>query len=370
MSIKHIIIDARIRRASTGRPIARLLDHLQELDTENKYTILTELDDDWTPTNPRFSKIPIGYRQFSFNPFQQMSFSRFLYSLKADLVHFTLTGQQPLFYFGKQITMTHDLTMLRFARAGRLPEWVHQLRIVAYRLLVWSGHRKAAQIATPTKFVKQDVMAHYPFTRGKVTVTNEAGSLPVEGPADAVQGVVKSDKFLLAVGTAFPHKNLESLVDAHKILLKKYPDLKLLFAGKKEYYYGLLDAYIEQNTNTKLVRTLGFVSDAELKWLYENCLAYIFPSLSEGWGLPPLEAMSYGAPVASSNATCMPEVLGDAALYFDPHSPADIAAKISELIENKTLRESLIKKGYLQAKKYSWRRMSEETLAVYNKVLK
>jgi glycosyltransferase involved in cell wall biosynthesis len=111
------------------------------------------------------------------------------------------------------------------------------------------------------------------------------------------------------------------------------------------------------------------VSEGQLRWLYENCAAYVFPSLSEGFGLPGLEAMVHGAPVVSSNATCLPEVYGEAAHYFDPLDVDDIASKIGETLDNEALRSNLIKKGKEQAAKYSWRRTAEQTLEVYEKAL-
>ncbi|MBU2036827.1 glycosyltransferase family 4 protein, partial [Patescibacteria group bacterium] len=109
----------------------------------------------------------------------------------------------------------------------------------------------------------------------------------------------------------------------------------------------------------------GFVPDEELGVLYQNASAYVFPSLCEGFGLPPLEAMARGAPVVSSNATCLPEILGQAAHYFDAASPADMAAKISEVLTGETLRQQLIAQGFEQIKKYSWQRMAEETQKIY-----
>jgi glycosyltransferase involved in cell wall biosynthesis len=111
------------------------------------------------------------------------------------------------------------------------------------------------------------------------------------------------------------------------------------------------------------------VSEGELRWLYEHCAAYVFPSLSEGFGLPGLEAMVHGAPVVSSNATCLPEVYGDAAHYFDPLNVDDIARKITEVLDNQALRNNLIARGHAQAATYSWRRMAEQTLAVYEACL-
>ncbi len=365
---KHIVIDARIRPSSTGRYIDRLIEHLQKIDKVNNYTVLVNEKDAWQPTAGNFKVMRVPFAQFSFSPMADIRFARFLTSLKPDLVHFAMT-QQPLTYRGKVVTTTHDLTMLRFVRAGTTPLPIFWLKRAGYRLIMSGAHRKSAAIIAPTQYVADDIIRLQPFTRRKVTVTLESSEPPLKDTAARPKSVVQNDKFILAVGSAFPHKNLQGLVDAHAILQKKYPDLKLFFAGKKEYHYGLLDSYIEQKANTNNVKTLGFVSDAELKWLYQNCAVYVFPSFSEGFGLPGLEAMVHGAPVASSSATCLPEVYGDAALYFDPHSPTDMANKISTILEDKLVRLRLIKKGYVQAGKFSWRRMAEQTLAIYNSVL-
>ena len=369
MAVKHIVIDARGRESSTGRYVDRLLESLQKLDTNNRYTVLLKPTDKWAAKSKNFSATYCKYKAFSFNPIQQITFSLYLYKLKPDLVHFWMTPQEPIFYFGKRVTTTHDLTMLRFARAGKLPAVLHTIRMVGYRFLMWYSHRLDKQIIAPTNFAKQDIISLHPFVKNKISVTLEAAEPALAEAAVEPKTVVKNVKFLFAVGTAFPHKNLENLILAHKILLQKYPDLHLYLAGKKEYYYQKLDAFIEQNTNTERVHTMGYISDAELKWMYEQANVYVFPSFSEGFGLPALEAMTHGVPVASSNATCLPEVCGSAAHYFDPHSPADMAQKIEDLLTDKKIRLRLIDEGYLQVKKFSWRRMAEETLDIYKKVL-
>ncbi len=368
MSPKHIVIDGRIRRTSTGRYVDRLVEHLQDIDSFNRYTILIQPDDPWRPRAKNFSSMACPFPQFSFNPLHQIKFAQQLKALRADLVHFPM-NQQPLLYRGTVVTTTMDTTMLHFTRAGRTPLPIFWLKMAGYRYLFWASNRRSKQVITITNFVKNELETMYGFMKGKTTTTYCASEPPLQTKAEQPQNVVKNGKFLLAVGTAFPHKNLQSLVDAHKILVKKYPDLRLYFAGKKEYYYGLLDIYIEQNTNADMVKTLGFVNDAELKWLYQNCAAYVFPSLSEGFGLPPLEAMTHGAPAVCSSASCIPEVCGDAAIYFDPHSPADMAEKIEFILADNNLREQQIKKGYEQIKKYSWERMAQETLSVYTKAL-
>lgn len=367
MAAKHIVIDARIRQASTGRPVDKLLGNLQKLDSENKYTVYVAKDDEWQPEAKNFKAVKCRFRNFSLNPFNQLLFSEWLYKLKPDLVHFTLTGQQPLFYLGKQITFTHDLTMFKFARAGRLPKVVHGFRMMCYRLLVWAAHKKAVVTLVPTIYVQDAVNKKYLFTNRKTVVTYEAAEpLP---KAKAQPPVENLEDFIMYTGSAFEHKNLKRLVLAFIKLKEKNPTLKLVLVGRLEYHAKKLKHWAQNQPHAKDFIFTGFVSDAQLRWLYEHAAAYIFPSLSEGFGLPGLEAMVHGCPVVSSNATCLPEVYGDAAEYFDPKDIDEMADAINRVIKNESLRDKLIKDGKNQAAKYSWEKMARETLEVYKQVL-
>ena len=119
----------------------------------------------------------------------------------------------------------------------------------------------------------------------------------------------------------------------------------------------------------KDVHFTGFIPDQQLAWLYNNAQAYAFPSLSEGFGLPGLESMHYNCPLISSNATCLPEVYGDAAHYFDPNKVEDIARAIKEVLGDKNLKKNLIANGKKQIQLYSWKKMAQETLETYKQVL-
>lgn len=368
--MKHIVIDARIRRSSTGKPIDRLLEYLPKLDTTNRYTILLEPGDPWKPKAPNFSTQTCKYKKFSFNLFDQVGFSVYLYRLKPDLVHFGMTPQEPVFYFGKRVTMTHDLTMLRYARAGKLPEWVHKIRMLGYRLLLWWSLRLAKRVVVPTNFVATDIAKHYPFTTDKTIVTHESSEPPIKVDSKKPKIGNLDQPFLFHVGSPFPHKNIDRLVTAFEVLKQKYPDLKLVLAGKREYYFAELEEHIATSKFKADIIVPGFVTDAELKWLYQNAEMYVLPSLSEGFGLPGLEAMAHSCPLASSNATCLPEVYGDAAVYFNPRDINEMTDAIEKVLSNSQLRKELVKKGRAQLKKYSWEKMAKETLTVYDKVLR
>ena len=364
---KHIVIDARTRLSSTGRYIDRLIEHLQIIDTQNRYTILLRPDDTWKPSSKKFKTLVCRYRQFSFNILDQINFAVFLKKLNPDLVHFGMAPQEPLFYGGKRVTTLHDLTMLRFARAGRLPRWLHFIRMTGYRILLRLSLKKAARIIVPTEFVKQDVLKYLPINSRKVITTLEAAEAPLK--ADAVKPGQVSDSFILYVGSAFPHKNLERFVQAFNIVQEKHPELHLILVGKKELYYKQLERFAKNSINGAHITFTGFIEEESLKWLYEHAQAYVFPSLSEGFGLPGLEAMVHGCPVVSSNATCLPEVYGDAAHYFDPLDVQDMETKINEVLNDESLRSQLIANGYQQIKKYSWSRMAQQTLSIYTEVL-
>jgi len=365
---KHIVIDARIRRSSTGRYVDRLLEHLQDVDSFHRYTVLVRPDDDWQPRGANFSAVACKYPQFSVNPLHQFGFSSQLNRLKPDLVHFTMT-QQPLTYFGEIVTTTHDLTMFRFVRRGKTSKAAFAAKMGLYRFLFKWSHMKSDKIIVPTKYVAADLVAYQPSTKHKIAVTYEASEPPLKAAGKKPAAINADDQFIMYLGNGFPHKNLLKLVEAFDILHSKRPNLKLVFVGKKDIHYEELEALAATHPSAKNIIITGFLPDEEAKWLYEHCQAYVFPSLSEGFGLPALEAMTNGAPVVSSDATCLPEVYGNAAHYFNPHNPKDIAQKVGQVLDDTELRTTLVKNGYERLKKYSWHTMAEETLIVYKEVL-
>jgi glycosyltransferase involved in cell wall biosynthesis len=175
--------------------------------------------------------------------------------------------------------------------------------------------------------------------------------------------------FIMYVGQQPDYKNIRRLMDAHQQLLDDNPELGLILVGRMNPDTVANQRYAESR-GYKNIHFTGFIPDEQRDWLFTQAKAYVFPSLMEGFGLPPLEAMSYGTPVISSNASCMPEVLGEAAEYFNPTNIDEMAQTIRKVLDDETLRENMIKRGYAQVGKYSWKRMAEETHAVYMDVLK
>jgi glycosyltransferase involved in cell wall biosynthesis len=360
----HIVIDARIINSSTGTYVERLLHYLQKIDTENRYTILvpTKDLDFFKPMAKNFSVKAADFPNYSFA--EQTSFKKFLDRLNADLVHFCMP-QQPLGYKGKKVTTIHDLILLQTYNSDK--NWLifHAKQLVGrylFKRIAQTNHH----IIVPTNFVKNEYVHYSGVAPEKVTVTYEAADVSID-KLEPYKHPFK--QFIMYVGQQSDYKNIRRLGDAHQKLLAKYPDLGLILVGKKNASALQNEAYFTSKGYKNILFT-DFIPDSQRDWLYTHTSAYVFPSLMEGFGLPGLEAMGYGAPVASSNATCLPEVYGNAAHYFDPLNTADIARAINDILVNEKLQKELVKKGYQQIKKYSWRRMAQQTYQIYMNALK
>lgn len=360
-----IVIDARELRTSTGRYIERLLHYLQQLDTKHSFIVLLKPKDmdGWNPTSRRFTKVACPYKEFSFWG-EQIGLWKQLHGLKPDLVHFGMV-QQPLLYRGKVVTTFHDLTTARFRNPAK--NWlVFTFKRWVYKWVNKFAAFKSRAIITPTEFTKDDVAKFTRTNSRKFTVTYEAADRIKEDP-EPIEELVGS-RFMFYVGRPQPHKNLNRLIEAFAVAKQTHPDLKLVLVGKTDALYKRLQRRARAKHIPDVLFT-GFVSEGQLRWLYKHAAVYAFPSLSEGFGLPGLEAMAHGCPVVSSNATCLPEVYGDAAEYFDPRDTWDMARAITDVVGDEKLRSELITKGRTQAAKYSWERMAKQTLAVYEEVL-
>lgn len=365
----HIAIDARIINSSTGRYVERLLHYLEKIDTTNRYTVLVR-DKDlnyWTPANDNFQVAVAEFDNYSFN--EQVGFKKFLDNLKPDLVHFCMP-QQPILYTGKSVTTIHDLTLLNTYNSDK--NWlVFTFKQTVGRLVFKRVAKKSHTVITGTNYVKQTIIDYTGVPEDKVVVTLEAADKPAVEPQPYEPMTGK--QYIMYVGSQSDYKNIRRLIEAHQSLLAKHPDLHLVLVGKTTGINGKPAGrnkeWSEQNGHKNVTFT-GFVPDPQLAWLYSNTAAYVFPSLMEGFGLPGLEAMLYDAPVVSSNATCLPEVYGDAAAYFNPYSVDDMAATIERVISDADLRKKLVKAGSKQVKKYSWKRMAEQTHQVYMDALK
>ncbi len=361
--MKTIVIDGRKIQSSTGRYIEELISHLDDIDRDHRYILVVypEEMNHYQPKHDNVSVVATDFRHYTFG--EQIGFNHFLRSLKPDLVHFYMP-QQPLLYTRPSITTVHDLNLVRVTANDMNPvELVIKRTIFQHFLKIVA--RRSKHIITPTQYTKDDLVQYASISPNKVTVTYE-GVIKL-GEYEPVPKY-KDKKFLVYLGRAEPYKNNRRMIEAHQRLLTLYPDLRLVIIGAIDELRQADMQWVRDN-KYKNVDFAGFLSDEQAAWLYQHCQAFVQPSMMEGFGLPVLEAMAQGAPIVCSNATCCPEVYGDAAHYFDPTSVDDIERAINDVLVDEKLRKKLIEHGARQIKKYSWLRMAEQTLQIYKRLL-
>lgn len=334
----RIGIDCRmINESGVGRYIKNLTENLNKIDTKNKY-ILFSPDIKWYSIK------------------EQIKLPKLLEDLNVDLMHFPHFNV-PIFYSGKFVVTIHDLIHQHFnmQRATTHGSLIYKIKQIGYRKIFQHAIKKSQKILVPSNFVKNQLIKYWQVESNKIVVTYEA----VDDNFLKIRPKKLSMDYIFYVGNAHPHKNVEGLIKA--FLKLKTGKLKLVLVGHDHYFWQR----IKQEFKDKDIIYKGYVSDEELVTLYKNARCFVMPSFEEGFGIPLLEAMALSCPVVSSNAGSLPEVGGDAALYFDPSNMTDMTNKIKQVINNENLRQDLIKKGLKRYKLFSWQKLAEQTLEVY-----
>lgn len=359
----HIALDVRFINSGTGTYAVKMLEYLQQIDSVNRYTVIVpEKDlDYWRPTADNFTLLGVDIPMYSLR--EQFAYKHILDNLNADLVHFVMP-QQPLLYRGKKLTTIMDMTLLKTYNSDK--NWLiyHIKQLVGK--FVWKRIAHTSDYLTAISAnTKREYQEFTGVSDDKISVIYPAAEVLVGNltPYD-----VPFRRFIVYVGQQPDYKNIRRLGEAHQKLLDKHPDLGLVLVGRMNADTQANKEYFEAQ-QYKNIHFTGFIPDTQRDWLYTQAAAYVFPSLMEGFGLPPLEAMAYGTPVVSSNASCMPEILGEAAEYFDPLDTDAMAAAIERVLSDDKLRATLIKRGHQQVAKYSWRELAEQTHQLYMRLL-
>ena len=272
------------------------------------------------------------------------NFLRFLWANKICMgscpgIIFNTSQMEGCLFGEKQIIAVHDCIPLIF------PQY-HKKQYLYFRFYLPLVLKRAVKIITFSNFTKNNLIENYKISENKISVIYHG----VESTPLQVQSTPDKEPYLLSVGRPSPTKNFEGLIKALEILITQYKlDIKLVLTCNK--------SDINFPTKNELVNNIhfvGYVSDEELKSLFKNALLFVWPSLYEGFGFPPLEAMLAGCPTAISKTSCLPEIYKDASVYFNPENPEEIAQAINQVLLNKQLRTSLIQKGFKRAQQYTW----------------
>lgn len=357
-----ILIDARVisnKMHGIARYSYNLIENMAEIDTENKYILLSGY--------PELQVFSSRYKNFKFikcnTPLysiqEQLIIPPILKREKADLYH-SPTFSAPIYQPCKVILTVHDMIHLISGKS------IHKLY---YKNIVKRAMMKAAAVITVSENSKSDIVKWIGIPEKKVYVTYNGIEERFKPSSDKTlpdkikKGYDISDRYILFVGNQKPHKNVEGILKAFKTAIER-GDIQhyLILAGVKRDFVkaegGLADKVI----------CIDIHSDDDLIKLYQSADLFLAPSLYEGFGLPLLEAMACGIPVITSNRASIPEVVGDAAIMVNPEDIDEIANAVCRVLKDENLKSDLIRKGLKRAKMFSWRKMAEETLELYKRV--
>lgn len=378
----RIGIDARLyglEHAGLGRYVMRLVEDVLKLDKKNDYVLfLSSTHVDQFKNKKRVKVVETNIPIYSLA--EQTVLPFIFMREKLDLLHVPHFNA-PLIYQGKLILTIHDLIKhdSKGPETTTRNQGLYLFKRFGYLALTNLIVRRANHILVPSSFVKEEHVAkRLHVSPEKITVTYEAAAgtiseiaLTKDEKINLLNKYHLTQPFIVYTGSVYPHKNVDVLVNAiEKHNKNKEVDLELALICSRSVFWERLKKKIADKNLNHWVKLLGFIEDEDVSKLYSLAIALVHPSKMEGFGLTGVEAMSVGLPVISSNASCLPEVYGDAALYFNPNDTDDLVSCLETLIKDEELRSGMATRGYLQARKYSWQKMAKETLSAYKHILK
>lgn len=358
-----------------GKYVLELMKGLAQIDNENKYDlyeyshtkVLHPIEKkNFSYVIPTFNTKIRSFRIF----LEQFLFTMFIKKQKLDVFHgpsFMLPIFKPL--KTKCVITVHDLTFLRYQESFTFETKLY------YKIFFKRSINNADMIIADSQATKDDLMLYFHVPKNKIKVIYlgvDKAFTPVADKfhiAKVQKKYALPKKFFLFTGLLSPRKNIEGVLRAFNSLnIDLYKEYHFVIVGGKGWLYDPIFKYVEKHNLKERVHFTGYIDAGDLPVFYTLAEALVFPSFYEGFGLPILEAMACGCPVITSNISSMPEVAGDAALLVDPKNSQNILAAMEKIVSDKELRKELVKKGYEQAKKFTWEKTAEETLALYKQV--
>jgi glycosyltransferase involved in cell wall biosynthesis len=351
--------------------LRNLVEHLARIDTKNEYVVFTNRENSGTfgARTSHFYEVlcPIDA---TFRP-ARIVWEQFVLPLQVkrhhiDVLHspgYTAPAAVPC----RSVVTIYDLNFVHH------PEDFSRLSALVLKVLVPIVARKSHKVITLSRHSMRDIVRELRVPEEKMCVIYPAASGYVSADNGSTIDDIRArhgiqSKFILTVAASHPHKNLLRLVEAYRILRKEHSiEHQLVLVGLKGRDHARLTNLIAGLSQGNVVLT-GWIASEQLGSLYQMADVFVLPSLFEGFGIPVLEAMACGTPVVSSNATSLPEVVGDAGVLVDPYDVEGMAEAMYEVLSNDGLRDTLVTKGLDRVKMFSWERAARETLAVYEEV--
>jgi len=370
----HVAINAHLlahtrsfRRAGVSHYIEQVLIHLGYLDQTNQYSVYTTrgIDQQALGLPPNFRVLPS--RLPTINPRVRIPWEQLLAPLLlrqngADLFHGVL-NVLPLACPVPGVVTVHDLAFIRFPQTFRA--YNRTYLDFATRMSV----RRAVQILAVSEHTKRELVGLLGVPAERVVVTPNAVRAHFRPPEPATLAAFRASKglperFVLYVGTLEPRKNLTTLLSAYAEIARRH-DVPLLVGGGKGWLYDAVFQRLEELGLRERVHFVGYIEEEELPLWYAAATVFVFPSIYEGFGMPPLEALACGTPVITSNSSSLPEVVGDAGLMVAPTDASAFATALDQVLSDAALHDDLRTRGLVRAQAFAWRTTAERTLAAY-----
>jgi len=372
----RIGVDMRMlgsRHGGIGRYVFELAAHILEIDTTNTYFLFYNTKNS-EPEDIQFFKkftnvvfVATTIRHYSLA--EQTSFLYLLNRCDLDLVHFP-NFNVPAYYTKPYVVTIHDMVHHKIGGAKKS----HYFHFLAYKRIIEQAAKNARAIITVSEYSKKDI-SHFLGTKPeKIHVLYEGTSLPATVSGQDVENVKRKwllrKPFLLFVGVLERKKNLKMLTRALDVLIKKFHhDIDLVIVGKVDSHYpDIRYKALDITYKDHLVFT-GYVGDTDLAALYKAAYGYVSASLHEGFGLPGVEAMKFGLPLAVSNIEVFNEIYDDAAIYFNPLDTDDIAEKLNLMVRDTQYHQKMQEKSFRRGQLFDWKKTAEGTLEIYNQIV-
>jgi len=370
MSAVRVAIDARkLHDFGIGTYIRNVLRHLARIDSETEYVLLCQEPDLDVGAQLGHNFRTVLERSPNYSLREQVHIPWALRRERPDVFHAPHYVLPPAVRCRSVVTI-HDTIHLTF------PQYLPNRMAYAYaRASMWAAARRSDRILTVSEASKRDILHFFNVPPEKIEVVYNAIDERFSqepDPADVARVRERfqlDQRFVLYVGNIKPHKNLVRLIEAFDGLRRNGPDdVKLLIIGDEIARYPALRRAVHQHKLHKHVRFLGYLPDDTLAILYRLASLFVFPSLYEGFGLPPLEAMASGTPVVTSNISSLPEVTGDAAVLVDPYDSGAIESGMRRVLNDPALAAEMRHKGLQRAREFSWERSVAKTWAIYQEI--
>jgi glycosyltransferase involved in cell wall biosynthesis len=368
----RIGIDARTISEKGGcrTYVLNLIKNLLKVDKENKYIIFYNKSEHLgTFKETEEYLVRPGQKYFQLI-YDHLSMPLAVRKYKLDLIH-TPKSATSFFYPIKNVVTILDVIPLLYPETERFPNRLY------WKIQIPVAIKKADIIITISRSAKKDICQMFNVSENKIKVVYLCYNERMK-PIDASDRILKKvkekyhlpDKFILFVGTIQPRKNLDKLFRAYALLKNgnKINNSKLVICGRFGWFYKPLLNLLNELKIKKDIKFLNFIPDSELPYIYSLAELFVYPSQYEGFGLPVLEAMACGVPVITSNSSSLPEVAGNSAIKIDPRDTQGLSDSIRQVLFNEKIKNTLVKRGLEQAKKFSWGKCAKETLKIYEKI--